>query len=77
MSAQVATVLPIGSLLDLKHDWKVIAFRKNGEGNWHWNIDPMEVRTFKDMVDCGHIISVHRRDEDGTRIIARLRSNSK
>jgi hypothetical protein len=65
--------MPIGSLLDLKHEWKVIAFRKNGEGDWHWNIEPMEVRTFKDMVTSGHIVSVHRRDADGTRMLAKVR----
>jgi hypothetical protein len=73
MSSKVNTILPIGSLLDLKHEWKVVAFRKNGEADWHWNIDRAEVRSFKDMVTSGHIVSVHRRDADGTRMLAKVR----
>jgi hypothetical protein len=77
MTTKITTTLPIGSLLDLQYEWKVIAFRDNGEGEWRWNIEPMEVRTFKQMVEEGHIVSVHRRDSDGTRLLARLRSKRK
>ena len=77
MSSKVNTILPVGSLLDLKQEWKVVAFRKNGEGDWHWSIDPSEIRTFRDMIDAGNIISVHRRDSDGTRMLAKVKGRGK
>ncbi len=77
MSNKVTAMASIGSLLDLKHEWRVIAFRPNNEGEWRWNIDPVEVRTFREMVDAGNIVSVHRRDPDGTRLLAHVRGGKK
>jgi len=77
MSNRITVVMPVASLLDLKYEWRVIAFRPTAEGDWRWNIEPAEIRTFREMVDAGNIVSVHRRDPDGTRLLARLRSRKK
>jgi hypothetical protein len=77
MSNRITAVMPVGSLLDLKYEWRVIAFRPNNEGEWRWNIEPTEIRTFREMVDAGNIVSVHRRDSDGTRLLAQLRRQKK
>jgi hypothetical protein len=73
MNSKINTIIPVDNLLDLKHEWKVVAFRRNGEGNWHWNIGLMEIGSFKEKITSGHIVSVHRRDADGTRMLAKLR----
>lgn len=71
-------MLPAFQLTDLgSHEWRVLAFRPNGSGAWVWNITPVEVRVLGTMRNDGLIVSAHRRDGDGTRLLAKLKERRK
>ena len=75
---QVSTMWPASKLTDLgAHEWRVLAFRPNGSGKWEWNITPLEVRVLDTMRKDGMIVSAHRRDGDGTRLLAKLKDRRK
>lgn len=76
MTTQVSTLQPVKQLLLLTHEWRVIAFRPRDDGTWQWNIDRLEVPTYKKMVEEGVIVSVHRRDADGTRLLVKLKGKA-
>lgn len=76
MTTQVSTLQPVKQLLDLTHEWRVVAFRPRGDGAWDWHLDRLEVLAFKKMVDDGLIVSAHRRDGDGTRLLAKLKGKA-
>lgn len=71
-STQVSTLLPVSALTQLGHDWRILAFRPNGAGAWQWHIEPADVRALQGLVKDGTIITAHRRDGDGTRIVAKV-----
>lgn len=77
MVNQVTTMTPVSLLADLKHEWRVIAFRPNNLGEWRWYITPLEREAYTSMVQNKIIISAHRRDRDGTRLLAKVRGKSK
>lgn len=77
MTQQVSTLMPVRSLADLKYEWGIMAFRPNGHGEWRWYLQPDEIRTYTTMVSEGFVVSAHRRDGDGTRIVAKLKGKSK
>ena len=74
MTTQVATLLPVRSLSDLQQEWRVLAFRPNGSGAWVWHLPPDDVRLLATMRREELLISAHRRDADGTRLLAKVRS---
>lgn len=73
MTTQICTLLPVSNLSDLKHEWRVMAFRPNGSGFWDWNINLLDVSSFHSMLRDGLIVSVQRRDPDGTRLLAKVK----
>ncbi len=76
-TTQVSTLWPVSSLTELKHEWRVLAFRPNGSGAWHWNIGPDAVRAHQQLVREGSLITAHRRDGDVTRLVAKVAGRSK
>lgn len=77
MTVQVTTMFPVTRLSDLTQEWRVIAFRPNGDGEWRWYLDPLETRSAKTMIADRTLISAQRRDRDGTRLLAKVRGKSK
>lgn len=74
---QVSTLVPVSSLTELGHEWRILAFRPNGAGSWQWTIGPDDIRTLQPLVREGTLITAHRRDGDGTRIVAKVAGRSK
>ena len=77
MTVQVTTMFPVTKLSELNLEWRVIAFRPNGDGEWRWYLDPIETRAVKSMISDRTIISAHRRDRDGTRLLAKVRNKNR
>lgn len=77
MTVQVTTMFPVTKLSELGREWRVIAFRPNGDGEWRWYLDPLETRSARTMIADRTIISAQRRDRDGTRLLAKVRGKSK
>lgn len=73
MTEQVTTMLPVTSLPQLGLEWRVLAFRPNNSGVWNWNINSLEVQVYQKMVSDGLIVAAHRRDADGTRLLAKVK----
>ena len=71
-TVQVNTLQSVSSLTELGHDWRILAFRPNGSGAWQWAIEPSDARALQGLVKDGTIITAHRRDGDGTRIVAKV-----
>jgi len=74
---QVSTFMPARQISDLTREWRVLAFRPNGSGAWQWNLPLEEVRVLATMRSDGLIVSAHRRDGDGTRLLAKLKERRK
>jgi hypothetical protein len=74
---QVSTFTPIRQLSDLTQEWGVLAFRPNGSGAWLWHLPPEDVRLLATMRSDALIVSAHRRDGDGTRLLAKLKERRK
>ena len=75
---QVTTMWPVSQLTDLSpSEWRVLAFRPNGSGVWHWYIDPSERHVLSAMGKNEVLGSAHRRDGDGTRLLAKLKDRRK
>ncbi len=73
MTTQVSTLLPVRELSDLKQEWRVLAFRPNGSGSWQWYLSPTEIKVLDTLRRDGMLVSAHRRDGDGTRLLAKVR----
>jgi hypothetical protein len=75
---QVTTMWPVSKLTDLSpSEWRVLAFRANGSGVWHWYIDPSEMHVLSAMRKDEVLVSAHRRDGDGTRLLGKLKDRKK
>jgi hypothetical protein len=75
---QVTTMWPVSKLTDLSpSEWRVLAFRANGLGVWHWYIDPSEMHVLNAMRKDDVLVSAHRRDGDGTRLLGKLKERKK
>lgn len=77
MVTQVSTLIPTKSLTTLGHEWRVLAFRPNGHGDWRWYIAPNEREVLQKMVEDKTITTAHRRDGDGTRLLGKVRGKGK
>lgn len=77
MVTQVSTLVPTKSLSALGHEWRVLAFRPNGQGEWRWYITPLERDTLQKMITDKTIITAHRRDGDGTRLLGKVKGKAK
>lgn len=60
------------SMADLCQEWRVVAFRPNRSGTWYWELKRDEQMMLRDAVSGGEVVTVHRRDEDGTRLLAKM-----
>lgn len=60
------------SITDLGQEWRVVAFRPNRSGTWFWHLKRDDQLILRDAVSGGDIVTVHRRDEDGTRLLAKM-----
>ena len=76
-TTQVTTLWPVSSLTELRHEWRILAFRPNGSGAWQWSIGPDDVRALQPLVRDGSLITAHRRDGDGTRLVAKVAGRGK
>lgn len=72
MTTQVSTMQGISSLTELKSEWRVLAFRPNGAGAWQWHINGFDIAALQPLVRDGSVITAHRRDGDGTRLVAKV-----
>lgn len=69
---RITTMETINAIDQISHEWRVVAFRPNGDGAWDWNINPIEARVVRDMTSGGELICTQRRDADGTRLLVKL-----
>ena len=69
---RVTTMETINAIEQITHEWRVVAFRPNGEGSWEWNVNPIEARVIRDMTVGDELICTQRRDADGTRLLVKL-----
>lgn len=60
------------SMGDLCQEWRVVAFRPNRSGTWYWELKRDEQMMLRDAVSNGEVVTVHRRDADGTRLLAKM-----
>lgn len=69
---RITTRETINAIDQITHEWRVVAFRPNGDGTWDWYVNPIEARVVRDMSSAGELICTQRRDEDGTRLLVKL-----
>lgn len=69
---RITTMETISAIDQITHEWRVVAFRPNGDGSWEWNVNPIEARVVRDMTSAGELLCTQRRDEDGTRLLVKL-----
>lgn len=69
---RISTRETINAIDQITHEWRVVAFRPNGDGTWDWYINPIEARVVRDMSSADELICTQRRDEDGTRLLVKL-----
>lgn len=74
MVTQVSTLMPVASLSELKEEWRVLAFRPNGHGEWRWYVKLPERGVLQKMISDNIVICAHRRDGDGTRMLAKVKA---
>jgi len=72
MTTQISTLWPVGGLSDLNYEWKVLAFRPNGHGEWRWYIKGTELHVLASMKSDGLVVTTQRRDGDGTRLLGKM-----
>lgn len=72
IGGQISATETASKIEEINHEWRIVAFRQNGDGNWQWNITPIEARVLREMVADGAMICTQRRDHDGTRLFCKL-----
>lgn len=63
----------VSSITKLKGDWKIVARRPAGNGDWEWTIPRAEVMPLKMAVENKGIAMVQRRDKTETVLLAKLK----
>lgn len=63
----------VTSTTKLNGEWKVVARRPAGQGDWEWTIPRAEVMPLKGAVEEKRVAMVQRRDKTETVLLAKLK----